>query len=450
MAELNQANMWLGEIKNRNGNNMFRDIEKKYNVIYPENKNATYESLLNYSAEGGNPFQRWYRYKEGFSVQFIEKVVEEYMKRSGKTLLDPFSGSGTTVVAANRLGYTGIGFEVNPFSYFLSKVKIQGYDDSDKKNFSIQYKRIISELKNDELEEYSLPELSISGKVFQEEAEKYMMSCKTKINQLEKNKTWDLLLLGWLACIEELSDYRKAGNGLKKRKTVKPIIVGKNEVLTRIEQQYSIMETDLLSEVGTMQYDNSIFNSSSLNFSKKIGEESVDGIIFSPPYANCFDYTEIYKLELWFGDFVSSYEDLKLLRNRSLKSHLNIKYGAECVNSKKSIFLNSVLDKIRNVELWDKRIPKMIFGYFEDMFNIIDNCYSSLKKGGFCAIVVGNSAYGGEIVPTDLILSEYANSIGFKVDKIEVDRYIITSSQQYEKTKKNSKYLRESVICLVK
>ncbi len=82
------------------------------------------------------------------------------------------------------------------------------------------------------MEEYTLPKLSISGKVFQEDAEKYMMSCKVKIYQLEKNKTWDLLFLGWLACIEELSDYRKAGNGLKKRKTVKPIIVGKNEVIT--------------------------------------------------------------------------------------------------------------------------------------------------------------------------------------------------------------------------
>lgn len=446
MAELNQANMWLGEIKNRNGNNMFRDIEKKYNVIYPENKNATYESLLNYSAEGGNPFQRWYRYKEGFSVQFIEKVVEEYMKRSGKTLLDPFSGSGTTVVAANRLGYTGIGFEVNPFSYFLSKVKIQGYDDSDKKNFSIQYKRIISELKNDELEEYSLPELSISGKVFQEEAEKYMMSCKTKINQLEKNKTWDLLLLGWLACIEELSDYRKAGNGLKKRKTVKPIIVGKNEVLTRIEQQYSIMETDLLSEVGTMQYDNSIFNSSSLNFSKKIGEESVDGIIFSPPYANCFDYTEIYKLELWFGEFVQNREEVKNLRNFALRSNLNYK-SINHVHSTKEIDI--FIDDM-DESLWDKRIPNMLRGYFDDMFTVIDNLKIVLKTGGFCCIVVGNSTYGGVVVPTDLLLADYAKNNGFIVDCVDVYRYIIPSSQQYEKTKCMRKYIRESVVCLIK
>ena len=57
---------------------MFEKFEEKFEVIFPENNNATYESILNYSTELDNPFQRWYRYKEGFSVQFVEKVVEEY------------------------------------------------------------------------------------------------------------------------------------------------------------------------------------------------------------------------------------------------------------------------------------------------------------------------------------------------------------------------------------
>ena len=429
---------------------MFENIENKYKVIYPDNPNATYESILNYSAEKDNPFQRWYRYKEGFSVAFIEKIVEEYGNYSMNVLLDPFAGSGTTILAANRMGLKGIGFEVNPFSYYLMRVKQEMYSQEEVNEFQKEALSIIESLIRGESEDYYLPKLSISAKVFQESAEKTMMSCKEKIKKLPEGKVKELLFLGWLACIEELSNYRKAGNGLKKRKTVKPIIIDTATVIERLTLQYKVMHEDLQNGIKDTKVKNLIFNHSSINFGDEIEEKSIDGIIFSPPYANCFDYTEIYKLELWFGDFVENYGDLKVLRNKSLKSHLNIKYSFENLEFDKSELLNEQLSKIKTVELWDKRIPQMIYGYFEDMFKIIDNCYKTLKKSGFCAIVVGNSAYGGIILPTDLIIADYAEKIGFTVDKIEVDRYIITSSQQYKKTKSVGKYLRESVICLIK
>ena len=48
----------------------FNSIEKKYNMIYPGSENATYSSLLNFSDDLSKPFQRWYRYKEGFSIEY--------------------------------------------------------------------------------------------------------------------------------------------------------------------------------------------------------------------------------------------------------------------------------------------------------------------------------------------------------------------------------------------
>ena len=429
---------------------MYREIEKKYKVVYPDNPNATYQSIVNYSTEKDNPYQRWYRYKEGFSMKFIEKIVEEYGTKNMGILLDPFSGSGTTVIAANKMGYKGIGFEVNPFSFFLMSVKQRIYKEDEIIKFRNTYQRLLDEIENNNFENYSLPKLSISEKVFQKEAEVSMMSLKEKIKRFEEGNVKDLLFLGWLSCIEELSNYRKAGNGLKKRKTVKPIIVTKDTVISRLKLQYDNMFADLIHTDRRTDIFNEVYNCSSLDFSERIGKNKVDGIIFSPPYANCFDYTEIYKLELWFGDFVSSYQDMKNLRRKSLKSHLNVKYEYDDLISNNSDLLNEQLKRISSAQLWDKRIPKMIFGYFEDMFNILDNCYRTLKSEGFCTIVVGNSAYGGVVLPTDLILAEYAEKIGFKVDKIEVDRFIITSSQQYERTKQDGKFLRESVICLTK
>jgi hypothetical protein len=97
--------------------------------------------------------------------------------------------------------------------------------------------------------------------------------------------------------------------------------------------------------------------------------------------------------------------------------------------------MDSLLSELKTKKLWDKRIPQMLQLYFSDMFKVISQCYRVLEDEGFCAIVVGNSAYSGVVFPTDLLLAKYAESIGFEVDQILVDRYTITSSQQYEETK---------------
>ena len=429
----------------------YTELEKKYRVIYPESPNATYTSLLNYSDDINKPFQRWYRYKEGFSVELVEQLIKEYSKHKEGIILDPFSGSGSTLLAANSLGYSGVGFEVNPFSFFLSKCKLEFYTKENMEQFKIEYEEILQNASEqnatEQNEGYVLPKLSISDKVFEDEMEKYYMNIGVLIDHSDADeKIKNLLRLGWLACLEPLCNYRKAGNGLKIKKYVKPRRITVDEARVMLLEEYQNIYIDLLK--SKRRGEATLYNESCLNMSKRIEAGSVEGIIFSPPYANCFDYTEIYKLELWFGKFVSEYSDLKKLRNASLHSHLNGDLNRE-VQSRSEI-LTELLEELEKKELWDKKIPKMLKLYYDDMFTVLDDSYKALGDKGFCCIVVGNSAYGGIVFPADLILAEYAEKIGFKVDKIEVDRFIITSSQQYEMTKETGKYLRESVVCLTK
>lgn len=425
----------------------YEKAELKFKVIYPENKSATYTSLLNYSDDLNKPYQRWYRYKEGFSIDLVQHLIREYSKNGAGVILDPFMGSGSTLLAAAELGYDGVGYEVNPFSYFLSKCKLDSYSKQEADDFKKTYEDILTKAENEAEEiEYNVPELTFSAKVFDKEVEKFYMVTDVLIGRVKQKKTQNLLKLGWLACLESLSNYRKAGNGLKFRKYVKPRVLSSKDAKAALEEEYKNIYTDISDNRSVTE--SRIFNKSCLDMASDVKESSVEGIIFSPPYANCFDYTEIYKLELWYGKFVSSYAELKQLRKRSLHSHLN--GDLSCNVASKSELLDELIAELETKELWDKKIPRMLRLYYDDMFRVIDNCCCVLKNGGFCCIVIGNSAYGGVIFPADLILADYAEKIGFRVDKIEVDRYIITSSQQYNITKESGKYLRESVVCLTK
>lgn len=428
-------------------NQIYRNLEKKFHVIYPENKNATYTSLLNYSDDLEKPFQRWYRYKEGFSIDLVKHLIREYAKYEDGIILDPFAGSGSTILAALQSGYQGIGFEVNPFSCFLASCKLNNYSAEQAEEFKRAYEDILKKAPDSE-REYRLPELSISSKVFQKGTEACYMRIESEIEAypLSSEKVRGLLKLGWLSCLEGICNYRKAGNGLKFKKYVKPRAISSENIYDALYTQYRNMYQDI--SALQVKQGAKIYPVSCLEMESYVKKESVTGIIFSPPYANCFDYTEIYKLELWFGRFVESYEELKQLRNQSLHSHLNGTLDKEVES--KSACLDMLLAELQGKTLWDKRIPDMLRMYYDDMFRVLEYCRQVLKPDGFCNIVVGNSAYGGVIFPADLILAAYAEQIGFYVDKIEVDRYIITSSQQYDITKESGNYLRESVVCLIK
>ena len=427
---------------------MYSKLEKKFKVNYPNNNNATYTSLLNYSKNLDTPFQRWYRYKEGYSIELVELLINEYNENPKGIILDPFLGSGTTILGARKCNLKSIGYEVNPFSYFLFKVKTEKYNQKDLQEFLKTYKFVLndSKLLN---QDYELPLLSFSSKVFDLEIEKYIMNVKVRIDKYNENlKVKNLLLIGWLSSIEKFSNYRKSGNGLKIRKTKNKKIITIDQVYNYLNDEYEKMYNDISTTKNSKT--SIVYNKSSLQMKNDITDKSISGIIFSPPYANCFDYTEIYKLELWFGGFVKSYDDMKKLRKQTLRSHLNASLSDDDDSILKSDILKELIVKLSQKKVWDKKIHIMLKDYFSDMFKIIEDSYEVLEDNGFCCIIVGNSAYGGIVFPTDLILADFAENIGFKVDKIDVYRYIIPSSQQYNETLKNKKYLRESVVCLIK
>lgn len=237
------------------------------------------------------------------------------------------------------------------------------------------------------------------------------------------------------------------GNGIKYLKNPKPLDVRSAfiEKITSIiedidKYRHSFKQVDFC-EVINDTFMNA-FNYGALR------EGTFNHIVFSPPYANCFDYCAVYKMELWLGGFINDYPDFKNLRKRAIRSHVN---GSVDPNLKNQYFIiDWISAQLKEFDLWDKKIPKMIQGYFDDMTEVLKICYKLLKDKGNCAIVVANSSYKEFIVPTDLFLADIATEIGFTVKEINICRPLRTSSQQMNMPDDLKKYLRESIIILEK
>jgi len=63
--------------------------------------------------------------------KFIPQLVEIFLRKyfsPGQTVLDPFAGSGTTLVQANELGVNSVGYDISAFNVLLVHAKTQRYD----------------------------------------------------------------------------------------------------------------------------------------------------------------------------------------------------------------------------------------------------------------------------------------------------------------------------------
>ncbi len=398
-------------------------------------KKNKYHDLVNFSKNKDIPRHRWFDIKEGYSLNLVSEVISDLNVSKKSIIFDPFSGSGTTVLGAKQNNIDSVGFEVNPFLHSLSTAKILNIN-SDLEELLIKFKNLKKK------KEAKAPKLKILKKLFGNQL-KIILQMKGFINELPESNQKKIFKTIFLSSLEDCSFARKDGNGLKYPKNRKP-----KKFLRHFEEKISLANLDLKKKLPNRNSKIYLGNSIDLIKSKRFKEkykEKIDLCLFSPPYANCFDYTEVYKVELWMGDFVREYSDLKALREKSLSSHLNKNF--EGLASPEE--LKPYLKKIDINKLWSKKIYSMLISYFYEMNILLMEIYKVLAKSGHCVIVIGNSAYSNKVIPSDIIFSNMAKNIGFSESKIVEARKLGTSSQQLNKVDKPS-LLRESLVFLKK
>jgi hypothetical protein len=177
-----------------------------------------------------------------------------------------------------------------------------------------------------------------------------------------------------------------------------------------------------------------------------------DLVLFSPPYPNNIDYTEVYKLENWFLGLIDDNDSFRHQRLQSMRSHSSVRFPDLYYSEQdgyKEIFddvVNPMLDAIpKNRDELSRR--RLIRGYFDDMLRTLVNNRNTLSESGHLVYVVGNSLHGtdGEylLIAADLVITRLAEIAGLELESFNVARYL-------KRRKTYSRFLRESVVFLRK
>jgi hypothetical protein len=428
---------------------LYREIQKDIQIIH-DNK---FSDLVHPSSTQQAPVHNWYHFKEGFSHNLLNNIIDHTKIQGEIKIFDPFCGSGTTLLSAlislkreDINVVSGLGIEVNPFIHFVAETKVNFHQlKMDRISGFVNY---ISS-KNFQSNNYKLviPELTTIKKAYTPNTLSQLIYLKDSIKNYfhESEYEYKFCLLAFASILEKVSCMRKSGRALKIVKEhqdydVKPIF---------LEKLIQMINDVLKQKNNIKMFDLKVKNEDIRDFSCGNEASKYNLVVFSPPYLNHFDYTEVYKIELWMLDFISNYNEFRLLRYKTLRSHPSVKFeDTHLYSNFGSSAIKNIVDSLITAE---KKEPfyKTIRDYIDDMYKTLIRISSLTPIGSTIACVVANSLFGSKSrnnltpVATDLLITEIARDLNFEVVEIVVARQLTRRGLAFP-------YGRESIIYLKK
>ena len=320
-------------------------------------------------------------YPAKFPPQLPNTIIKRFAHKSA-TVLDPFCGSGTTLVEARLLGCNAIGVDVNGLSSLLSKVKATPLSEKELN----QIKTFLNSVANEDFQ-WNLKRPTIKVKEieglehwFQLNVAEELTHILNLIDELDDENVKDFLKIVLSSIIVRVSNqesdtrFAAKNKGITNNFTFGLFLTRTNEYFIRIAE-YS----NKVNGEGYLK----LLNADSRNLSM-LEDESIDIVITSPPYANTYDYYLYHKFRKRWLDLDVHFAQYNEIGSRREYSSLK-----------------------KPAKQWTVDLKKC----FSEMYRLI-------KKDGLAFIVIGDSVIKNELIKIDEVISDFMPEIGFDICNI--------------------------------
>ncbi len=321
--------------------------------------------------------------------QIARRLIYLYGKNAN-TLLDPFVGSGTSLVEASLTPLKeAYGFDLNPLAILISKAKTTKVNP---KKLEEELSSILSSKGHHGVSKFKNIDFWFKPKVIES-----LAILKTAINKIQDKDVKDFFLVCFSETVRDVSNtrngefklYRMEEKNLAKHNPY-VLAIFEKIALTNIQgmKDYVKVKTNTKTEPK-------LYNSMS---ELPLKENSVDLIVTSPPYGDSkttVAYGQFSRLALQWLD----YEEASDLDNRLLGG----KASKELEVKINSPTLREIIKKIADKDI--KR-AKEVLSFYEDFDKCVIQLNKVMAKNGYVCFVVGNRTVKGINIPTDKIMSE--------------------------------------------
>ncbi len=406
-------------------------------------------------------FHDWYRFVLSYPPHLVRDYIKNFNLNNGAVILDPFCGTGTTLVEAKLNHIKSIGLEANPFPYFASSVKTNwNIASAELKVLAEQISENTStKLADQGIDDYALIcDPSVGLRTLDEQATQALI--KNSISPLPLHKT--------LVLLEEINRYKETpfhkylilslgnalvstiGNlrfgpevGVGKIKKNVPVIAPWMHQIKKMANDLNVVEGKDFPEADVLLADARVLP-------QAIKESIIDAIITSPPYPNEKDYTRTTRLESVVLGFFEDMMHIRGFKKTLLRSNTRGVYKSDDDDLWIAEFdeIQRLAEAIesRRIELgktsgFEKQYARVTKLYFGGMARHLSELKKVLKPGANLAYVVGDQAsYLQVMIRTGKILAVIADRLGYKVERIDLFRTRFATATQNE--------LREEVLVL--
>lgn len=425
---------------------------------------ATANSDLNRLSPEDHPVHQWYR----FVLSYPPHLVRTYLTRFGLTsqdcVLDPFCGTGTTLIECKKQGIPSVGVEANPMAHFASRTKADWTPDPEglRRHATVVAQATIHTLQLGGVDDQATFGATTAGAAALQTlpADLSDLLLTDSISPLPLHKV--LTLLGSMrehcderfVAHEQLALAKALVFGISNLQFGPEVGVGPRKidaqvVATWLAGVHSIAE-DLTQVQALGSAESKVILGDSRQVVQTLQPNSVSAVITSPPYPNEKDYTRTTRLESVLLGFIQSKEELRTLKRSLVRSntrgvykpddddqwvaeHVEIQRIAQAIEARRLEF-----GKTSGFERMYARVTKLYFG---GMARHLAELRSALRPGAHLAYVVGDQAsYLRVMIRTGQILADIASSLGYEVESIDLFRTRLATATREQ--------LREEVLVL--